>query len=164
MYQCQFLTHGSLFSILYGLIFGLIYSLIPLCIIVVLNILIMRKINSQRKFSIKHQTSKHVKPKVTSNLTITMFVVCVAFVITTVPPETLYIVLSMSTVLGTTSVPFIALVSYRLKSINHSMNFLLYCLPGSVFRQTFFRLFTCRNKKMSTEHTTSRLFTVQGRV
>ena len=90
MYYCHFLSADSLFEIIFVLTFTILYSIIPFCIILILNIMMIRKIYSQRKFRLKYQTSQHGKSPKTTNLTATMFAVCIVFVVTTVPPGVSY--------------------------------------------------------------------------
>ena len=144
---CLGLGAGSPLEFLYHVFYLSFYSIIPFCIIPVLNILIVKKIDSEHRFRSNHQNSKDTRTK---NLTITMLAVCTVFAITTIPTEILFFMHLVSKLLGTnliSNVNIILKVTYQLDHINHSINFLLYCLTGSIFRQTLVRLFqSCRKQ------------------
>ena len=120
---------------------------IPFCIISVLNVLTINTIRYQQKIMNKNQKSKDGKM---TNLTITMFAVCIVFLITTLPIFVDVSIHLLSEFLGTDFIKtdiLPRLIALRMDSINHSVNFLLYCITGSVFRQTLILLFqSCRRK------------------
>ena len=91
---------------------------------------------SQQSFRNNHQQSKDSKTK---TLTITMLAVSIVFVITTLPDAILMFMQVdsefLATVLITEGGIFLRVIGY-LDNINHSINFLLYCLSGSIFMQT----------------------------
>ena len=90
-------VRGSLIDIIQSVLNGFVFSIIAFCIVSVLNMLTLKKINSQRKFRIKHQRSKQGKSaSMNSSLTMTMFAVCAVFVVTTLPGRVILIVLSIS--------------------------------------------------------------------
>ena len=73
-----------------------------------------------------------------SSLTITMYAMCVVFVVTTFPAPVLVTIYTISELLGTDLMKTqnaLFEITLRLSLINHSINFLLYCLTGSVFRK-----------------------------
>ena len=43
----------------------------------------------------------------------------------------------------------IVLITYGLDDMNHAINFILYCVTGTVFRQTLVKMFQSRKKKRS---------------
>ena len=146
----------------------LTYSLIPSSIIVVLNILMIKKLIAQRMFRIKNQIGQPKKSAANSrSLTLTMFAVCFVFIVTTLPGMTLLFIKSVSKLLKTDFIvsdsPFFIIIE-RIYLINHSINFVLYCVTGSLFRQTLVRLFTCHSKRKSTRCSTQKCPTVQESV
>ena len=145
MYQCH--VEPSSLSDVMTAIHGLLYCIIPSCIIVTTNIIMIRKIHSQKKFQSRHQASSHHrKSKRNTNLTLTMFAVCLVFVVTTLPAGIIFFVRSVTKFLGTKVPPLIILI-YKMDNINHGINFVLYCVTGSVFRQTLVKLFTCHKDR-----------------
>ena len=149
MNLCYAFSSGSLMEILYYILLSFLYTIIPFCIISVLNILIFRKIKSQNRFKNNHQKSKNTK---TTNLTLTMFAVCVVFIITTLPMEILSCLRMALELFGTDLIAYDNMflrVASQMDTINHSINFLLYCLTGSVFRQTLVRVCqSCRKQNL----------------
>ena len=86
-----------------------------------------------------------------------LITVCVVFILTTLPGEILQVIDSVSRLLGVDVIDWdsnLLIIPRRMHLINHSINFILYCVTGSVFRQTLVRLFTCHNKSIATRHST----------
>ena len=164
-YQCYLLGYvDSQSEAIYILLYSLLYSIIPFCIILILNTLTVKKIYSQEKFRVQHQTSQRGKPGRSTSMTVTMFAVCIVFVLTTLPGQVLSLnravtrLRGMDLQLGNN---IFVLTLYKLDSVNHSVNFILYCVTGSVFRQTLVRLFTCRKRRISRRYTAEQFITAE---
>ena len=153
LYMCHTFSSGSLINSIYSVFLACVYSVIPCGVISVLNALILKKISSKRKFRVNHQTSQQGKPiGMVTSLTITMFSVCIVFAVTTLPGRIMIIVHTIAQYLGMDVVLYeiYLVVAFRVTAINHCVNFLLYCISGSVFRQTFVRLFkNCKVRQPS---------------
>ena len=120
MYYCHFHVADSLFEVIHVLAFGILYSILPFCIILILNIMMIRKIYSQRKFRLKYQKQQQGKSPKSYNLTATMFAVCIVFVITTVPSAVNYLITTMTKFLGNnddSTLSFEGFIAYKLDSI-----------------------------------------------
>ena len=164
MSLCYSFIGGSVLETIYDAFLASLYSIIPSCIISVLNILIIKKMKSQHRFRNNHQKSKDTQMKI---LTMTMLAVCIVFIITTLPAEVFLIMRLISELLGIdliTSDSVILRISYQLGNINHSVNFLLYCLTGSVFRQTLVNLCQCCRRQNPQGHIEEPCPTVEAQV
>ena len=99
-----------------------------------------------------------------NSLTFTMFAVCFVFGLTILPGEIVFFTTSISKLLGTDFVFHDSLfffIIYKMDYLNHGMNFILYCVTGSVFRQTLVRIFTCTKSRISTRRAREQCSTVQ---
>ena len=126
------------------------YSIIPFCIISILNIQIVKKLILRRRFRAQHQQQN--SPAQTKMIMV-MFSVCIVFIFTTLPNGVIYLFLSISKYKDSSfrhTGSLAVLIIKELWIVNHSVNFLLYCLTGSVFRQTFLRLIQCGRTHSST--------------
>ena len=100
--------------------------------------LTLKNINSKRKFRANHQTSQQGQStSVITGLTVTMFSVCTVFTVTTLPGRVIFMFYTIAEYLGIDDVHY----EKYLVIGNHCVNFLLYCMTGSVLRQTFASLF-----------------------
>ena len=73
-----------------------------------------------------------------TNLTFTMLAVCIVFIVTTLPEEICRFLLSLSQLFGFNFIDVnhtVVQITYKLICINHSANFMLYCVTGTAFRQ-----------------------------
>ena len=165
---CHSFESGSVIETIYLLFLAFVYCIIPFCIISVLNVLTLRKIHSKRKFRVKHQTSRQGKStSMNSSLTMTMFAVCIVFAVTTLPLRVMLIIPEISKLLGIdliTTNNTVIMIMYRLNLINHCINFLLYCLTGSVFRQTLICLLQSCSRRISPRNIQEPCLTVQAQV
>ena len=145
-----------------------IYSLLPSFIIFILNILMIKKVNSQRKFRIQHQTSQQGESAANpNNLTLTMFVVYFVFILTTLPGDSLLSIETVSKLLGIDSIfgdSSLYFIACKMYIINHSINFILYCVTGKIFRQTLVCLFTCHKRRISKRYSTQQCPTIKEQV
>ncbi len=119
---------------IYPLLSGVVYSYLPVTIIIVCNVLILVGL---RRAAEKRKSLSQQENQDTRSLTITMVTICVTFVVTTMPITILYTVL-----LGTGEwiyqKPAMALVRTIILILglaNHSVNFFLYVMTSSKFRE-----------------------------
>ena len=121
----------------------------------------VRKIYSQKRFRMKYLASQHLKTTNSTSMTVMMFAVCLVFLVTTLPSNIVYLLRATGIV---TADSLFFIITLRIDNINHSVNFILYCVTGTVFRQALVQLFTCHCKKVSTRYVTEQCPTVEGRV
>ena len=137
---------GSYYQVI---IFCILYASLPFLLISVFNISIICKIKSQQAFRNQSQNQR----KKTQSLVAVMLSACIIFVLTTFPATTLQMVLSLCEVYYSDMCPQrdtrLIMLLFLLDHINHCVNFFLYCLPGSVFKSAFVRLFKCRCRQAS---------------
>ena len=135
-----------------------IYNIIPLIFISILNVLILRKIQVQNALRANLQ-GQQCRPTSSTNNTslVTMMVcVCVIFGVTSLP-ATVILIVNYTCTFTTRNhcVPiegWLYRFAFTLENVNHSVNFFLYCLTGSVFRRALFQLFKCKIDKHSEGH------------
>ena len=143
-------TWSDTISIFFLLI---IYSIIPLVIITVLNVFLIRKVQVQGAFRARSQGQHSVSISSTKNVSLFAMMVslCVFFAVTSLPASIISTVNhlckfttgSRCVVIG----GWIYRIPFMLNDVNHGVNFFLYCLAGSVFRQALFQLFKCKCAK-----------------
>ena len=163
IYHCSSLGLSSWVETVHSVFLAFVYSIVPFCIISILNVLTVTKIYSKIKFRAQHQTPQQKSsPHPISSLTVTMFAVCIVFVMTTVPGRVAHIINTIGVDTGLSKLGLIAL--HNLALINHSTNFLLYCLTGSVFRKTFIRMFQSARRGASQRQIQEPCLTVESQV
>ena len=161
-YKCRTVGDALMAQTIFKVSNLLAYSLIPSLVIVVLNSLMIKRVHSQGKFRIKHQIGPQGKSAAaTKSMTLTMFAVCFLFIVTTLPGSLMDEVTRVfqKDFINRDTLSF--LILERMYLVNHSINFVLYCVTGSVFRQTLVRLLTCHNKRISSRPRTQQCPTVQ---
>ena len=132
------------------LILWILYASLPFLLITVFNISIIWKMKSQQAFRNQSQiqVKRQAKREKTQSLVAVMFSACIIFALTTFPATTLQMVLSLCEVYYSDMCPQrdtrLIMLLFILDHINHCVNFFLYCLPGSVFKSAFLRIFKCR--------------------
>ena len=134
---------------------SMISSILPLVIITVLNVILIRQIQVQSAFRARSQGQQSVSISSTKHLSLFAMMVslCVVFAVTSLPGTILIIVNHLCKV--TTGSRCIVIggwlyhILFILTDINHCVNFFLYCLTGSVFRQALFQLFKCKHAKFA---------------
>ena len=128
----------------------MIYSFVPLIVITVLNVLLLRKIRVINSFRARSQGQHSVSTSFMKNMSLMamMICLCVVFAVTTLPGTILIIIdhlCKVTTGRGCIIVGgWLSRIVFMLNDINHGVNFFLYCLTGSVFRQAFLKLFKCK--------------------
>ena len=134
------------------------YTVLPLVFISVLNVLLIRQIRVQKAFRANSQVQNFKPPSFADNssLIAIMVCVCVVFAVSSLPPAILDIVnwgckFTKASHCKSTK-GWLHSFALMLDNINHSINFFLYCLTGSVFRRALSQLFKCKNLKPSEGH------------
>ena len=136
----------------------ILYSILPFTVITILNISMIRKLQVQKAFRLKSQGKNGVQttPANNKSLLVMMVYVCLVFIVTTVPGTILMIVNFSFCLWQDDDCRFfrgwVINLVYMLDDINHSVNFLLYLVTGSVFRRAFFQLFRCKSSEDNLHH------------
>ena len=128
-----------------------IYSFVPLIILTIFNVLMIRRIQDQSSFRASSQGQHSVSSSSTKHVSLFAMMVslCMVFAVTSLPGTLIIIVNhlckfttgSHCVVIG----KWLYQIPFMLNDVNHGVNFFLYCLTGSVFRQALFQLFKCRH-------------------
>ena len=126
MYGCHGIGQNAQNDLLVIPTVYLCYTIVPCSIITTLNLLIMKRIRSQRAFRIKSRShTSSLAARDTSLLSI------------------------IERYLHGSDYHFgdwIARFIFLLEDINHCVNFFLYCITGSIFRNSLFQMFKCKKK------------------
>ena len=143
---CYLGTHLNS-DVIFSIVSGLLYSFIPFCIITILNVRILKKLKLQQTFraSSLHQSQSSTASN--NSLVPMMLAISVAFALTTFPMTLLVIctiILDLVSSEWNVNSNWIFVVAMGLANLNHTLNFFLYCLTGSVFRDAFFSLMKCK--------------------
>ncbi len=119
---------------IYPLLSGGVYSYLPVTIIIVCNVLILVGL---RRAAEKRKSLRQQENQDTRSLTITMVTICVTFVVTTVPVTIFYTVLlgAGRVVQKTPAMALGRTIIITLGLANHSVNFFLYVMTSSKFRE-----------------------------
>ena len=147
---CRFTGSNAEYDMIIHLVAGLLYSFIPFCMMTIFNILIIKKIRKQAAFQGRSQVTKNASAASSVSLVWLMATLCAFFAVTSFPAVVVFVVfyackfLKGISCIYEDSWLFSALVI--LDDINHSMNFFLYCLTGSLFRTTLLQIFKCRKR------------------
>ena len=130
-------------DVIFSIVHGLFYSFIPFCIITVLNVKILKKLKLQQTFRASSQFSTSRD----TSLVPMMLAISVAFALTTFPIMLLIIcslTLDLAGFKWNLNSNWIFILAIGLVNLNHSLNFFLYCVTGTVFRNAFFSLMKCK--------------------
>ena len=134
-------------TLIFSILNGLLYSFIPFCIITTLNLLILKKLQSQKTSYARSQQLPTLSTTRGNMLVPMMFAISTVFVVTTIPMSILTIVTCVFRVIGHDwdgNDNWVFLLAVGLANLNHIVNFFLYCVTGSVFRGALSALFKCR--------------------
>ena len=143
---CGIIWNGHLQMIFLSTLF-IFYSIVPAFFIVLFNILIMRKLQIQRAFRMKSQM-QHTRHKTSDNTSqvVIMVFICSVFVATSFPSTIVMFAFFLTSVHGKFFPTWLFCFAQLFDNINHSVNFFLYCLTGSLFRHAFFQKVRCKDK------------------
>ncbi|XP_071104710.1 C-C chemokine receptor type 1-like [Haliotis cracherodii] len=135
-----------------------VYSLIPLIVLIIANISIIQKILTRRRnarrihpvVSTITSEQKRYQDKKTSSMTIMLLVLNLVFFLCTTPIS-VYLIgepywLDDLTPRQEAVLSLVWAITNMLQYTNNSINFLLYCISGSRFRNTLKELFQRRNR------------------
>ena len=140
-------------DILFVIFLLMIYSIVPLVIITVLNVFLIRKIQVQSAFRARSMGQHSVPTSSPKHLSLIAMMVslCIVFAVTSLPIATTMSINYLCKFINGRYCVFRGGWPYRilfiLNDVNHSVNFFMYCLTGSVFRQALFQLFKCKCDK-----------------
>ena len=142
---CYGAESSQLYYTIYTVLICLFYSVIPFVCIATLNTLLALKIHSEKKMWNQTQCRKN-----SSSLTTMMFILSFVFVVTTLPAVLILVINGLCWIVQSNvcfSVPKIYMkITFYLKGLNHCVNFFLYCLTGSMFRQKLVKLLSCTKR------------------
>ena len=144
-------------DLIFQIAFWFLYFSIPCLIMVVLNVSIICKIRSQDAFRIRSQgPNKRSKSNKTTSMVAMLLAVCFIFCVTILPSSTSGVFFYICQVLDRqfcfTPDPWIGQLARILDGINHFINFFLYCLTGSVFREALCKMFSRRCRQAATRN------------
>ena len=143
--SCRSAESSQMYNTIYKVLFCLFYSIIPFICITTMNTLLAWKIHSQKKMWSQTQCKKN-----SSSLTMMMFTISFVFLVTTLPAVLIEVINGLCWIVKSNvcfSVPKIYMkITYYLKGMNHCVNFFLYCLTGSMFRQKLVQLLSCTKR------------------
>ena len=129
------------------------YSFFPFCIVTAVNVSIIKKMRNQRAFMMTSQSQnvRQTSSSQNSSLVTMMIAICLVFAVTSFPSSfvliTTYACRSFQGEFCIDLDGWLFNMSTILDEINHSVNFFLYCISGSVFRKAFYNIFRCKGKK-----------------
>ena len=146
---CRFVGSNVIYDTICTFVLNILYNALPFALICTLNTLVVEKIKSRLQFRLQFlgQTEKHSNSSKQTLLVPMMVSVCVFFAVMSFPTMTFTFIRIICRLLEdgqwilkdeVTHIP------YLFDYLNHSMNFFLYCLSGSAFRNMFLRLFRCK--------------------
>ena len=149
---CNFSSSNALADMIVLLIVTIVYSIAPFFIITILNILTMNKLRSHKTLCKRSCELKSSMVMKDASLVATLTAVCIVFAVTSFPASIVILYYCICCFLyGTTCSlqenDWLSTISFMLDDINHSVNFFLYCLTGSVFRTALYQLFKCRRRQ-----------------
>ena len=149
MYGCHGIGQNAQNDLLVIPTVYLCYTIVPCSIITTLNLLIMKRIRSQRAFRIKSRSHKSSLAARDTSLLSIMTAISIVFVITCFPDICFMLYTYSQRYLHGSDYHFgdwIACFIFLLEDINHCVNFFLYCITGSIFRNSLFQMFRCKKK------------------
>ena len=143
--MCYLAESSQQYSTIYKVLFCLFYSIIPFVCITTMNSLVAWKINSQKKMWSQTQCKRN-----SSSLTTMMFILSFVFLVTTLPAVLIQVINGLCWIAERNVCFFVPKnymkVTFFLRGMNHCVNFFLYCLTGSMFRQKLMQLLSCMKR------------------
>ena len=150
--SCSLIWNGPP-QMLFLTILLIFYSIVPGLCMVLLNILIIRKLKVQRAFRVRSQMQHSESHNSNNNSQVIIMVfICSVFVVTSFPSTIVVFAYFSTSVYGYLFSIQLFYFANLLDTINHSVNFFLYCLTGSFFRNALFQLVKCKNKEYPEDH------------
>lgn len=138
----------------------LMYSLLPCVILIVSNSVLVRKVsesvrNARVTLAQGQSDQLRSREKKASSLTVTLVAISLAFFLLSTPLSLLFIIAPYTSLditvnpLGVAVLNFMYVLLNLFWYINSALNFYLYCLTGTKFRNDFRLLLCCRNEQSS---------------
>ena len=147
---CVFIVEDST-TMIFQCIANMLYCPVPLLFIIFLNVKIIRKLKAQTLFRMRSQGEGSKQASSVNNKSLVAMMISVSFIfaVTTFPTVVLLVVqFSCTFIQGSTCLSHWLLeLSFLLNNVNHSVNFFVYCLSGSVFRLALINLFKCKMRE-----------------
>ena len=156
--QCD-AYQGGKWTIYYYWLSFTVNGIIPLCLLIVLNVMIINEVRKRNKQFNNPSQGRGTMKSAEKQLTVMSILVTSAFLLLTTP---LYIFQMLSFTINWSISPrkyahylLISILTSELYYTNSSVNFFLYCISGSKFRNDFKILFTCKSNLNINIHETS---------
>ena len=146
---CRFVGPNAIYDTVCLFVLTLLYNALPFALICSLNALVVKEIKLRRRFRLNFLGLSGIQSNsVNETLLLPMMVsVCVFFAVMSFPAMTYMFTCMICMLLRHGQcIPenWLTVKPFLIEYLNHSMNFFLYCLTGSVFRNMFLRLFRCK--------------------
>ena len=166
--NCRIAGPDALRDLVCRYVYCLVYSIIPFCIITVLNTLIAKKIIIQRMFRQNHngQSGRQLVSTRDMSLIAMTFVVSAVFIASSLPATVLVILNYSCRYLYNRDCIANSLswgLVYISDDVNHSVNFFLYCMSGSFFRNSVSEIFSCKKRNLSRYSLRDNVFSISQR-
>ena len=152
VYSCHGVGWNAKSDLLVISIVFLCYTIVPFSIITTLNVIIMKRIRSQRAFRLRSQVHTSTLAARDAALVSMMTAICAVFVVTCFPASFLILYTYFQRYLHGSDYhlgDWVARFLLLLDDINHCVNFFLYCITGSIFRNSLLQMFKCKKKHNS---------------
>ena len=152
VYSCRGVGWNAKSDLLVISIVFLCYTIVPFSIITTLNVLIMKRIRSQRAYRLRSQVHISTLAARDAALVSMMTAICAVFFVTSFPASFLMLYTYSQRYLHGSDYhlgDWVARFLLLLDDINHCVNFFLYCLTGSIFRNSLLQMFKCKKKHNS---------------
>ena len=146
---CRFIGTNAIYDTVCIFMLNLLYNVLPFALICSLNALVVKEVKSRRQFRLKFLGQTGIQSNsVNKTLLLPMMVsVCVFFAVMSFPAMTHMFIRMICRLLGHGKCmqgTVLTVIPFLFDYLNHSMNFFLYCLTGSVFRNKFLHLLQCK--------------------
>ena len=146
---CRFIGTNAIYDTVCFFVLTLLYNALPFALICFLNALVVKEIKARPRFRLNFLGQTGIQSNsVNQTLLLPMMVsVCVFFAVMSFPAMTHMFIRMICRLLGHGQcIPGngLSVIPFLFEYLNHSMNFFLYCLTGSAFRNTFLCLFRCK--------------------
>ena len=149
---CLEFTPNKSSDVIFSTVNGLLYSFIPFCLISILNVMTLKQLRSKKAFRARFQVQRPASSQRDRSLVPMMLAVSLVFAVTTFPLTLLLIsslILELAGIEWNTNNDWTIMLAKELANLNHIVNFFLYCITGSVFRNALISLFKCKNNQRS---------------
>ena len=149
---CVFIVEDST-TVIFQCISNILACPVPFLFITFLNVRIITRLKAQTLFRLKSQREGSRQASSVNNKSLVAMMISVSFIfaVTSFPTTIVLIVqYSCTFIQGSSCLSnWIFELLLMLNNMNHSVNFFLYCLSGSVFRLALIKMFKCKKKTSS---------------